>query len=98
MPDQDDALKPFGPRVLVEDPPAEMESGIILPDSAQPLGKGIVVEIGQPLTDFGMPDLHPGDLIYFKKGCGEEVDGQRVIGMECIIAFRRTALTKLPAF
>lgn len=94
-------VRPYGQRVLVEDPPATQDSGIIIPESAQDLKRSMIVALpglqgfhsgivftgGAEMPD--MPDLglKVGDIIYHRPNCGDEVEGnRRLIDLDCIRA------------
>lgn len=88
-------LKPYGRRVLVQDPPAAQESGIIIPDSAKNLKRSVVVAVPELTVIFaGMEEgqsidigLKPGDVVLHRPECGDEVDGgRRLIDIDCIRA------------
>ena len=91
-------LKPYGRRVLVQDPPAVQESGIIVPDSAKALKRSVVVALPDLKVLFAGVDvsenidigLRPGDVVLHRPDCGDEVDGgQRLIDLDCIRAVEK---------
>jgi hypothetical protein len=80
------SLHPYGPRALVVDPPAEPQrpSGIILPAGVDEYSVGIVLESGDAP---GWDSLPSGSVVYYWKGHGVEIGGNRVIGLESVIAW-----------
>lgn len=80
-------LKPFGQRVTVTDPPKDPGTKrIFLPDGVRAdLTPGIVMEVGDDI-----PNLEPGDLIYFSHVCNQIGDTYIIEG-GCIIAYEKLA-------
>jgi hypothetical protein len=87
--------------VLVEDPPAEEDQAgkLILPPGAAGLSRGVVIRTGLEREDsemrglmreiFGQGMLSPGDVVYYRPECGDEIGKQRILDLEDIRAVER---------
>lgn len=77
------SVHPFGNRCVVSDPPADDQtpSGLILPVGVDDYAVGIVIEME------GDNALAAGSVVYYHKGHGVVINGVRVIGNECIMAW-----------
>lgn len=83
-------LEPYGPRVVVTDPPAQDRriGEIVLPPSAGQLRRMLVVAVGPDVDG-----LEPGDVVWFDRqrcrGLEAPGSGQLVIEATCIYAIER---------
>jgi hypothetical protein len=79
-------LKPFGPRVLVADPPMDSSrtSVLIIVGEVHHVKKGIVIEVGDEV-----PYLEPGDVVYYQENCEVEIASYKIINANCVLAYEK---------
>lgn len=92
MPDQ--ALQPFGPRVLVIDPPQEEQksgSGLIVPSGYATIHRGIVVHGPTGVVQAVLEDPPTsGDVVYYHPQKAIVIEDKKLVAMEDILAIERT--------
>lgn len=84
------SVLPFGPRVLVASPPAEPESGIVLPPGTNldRLDRGIVLEVPEHQPP-EYPELQRGDDVWYARETAIEIEDVKLISYPDVLAFER---------
>jgi hypothetical protein len=83
-------LRPFGFRVLIVDPPDDIEHGsVLLPHGVHPgLTRGIVEALPPENPGCPYPDgLEPGQVVYYDPDGAVRIGEQKIVDARAIIAF-----------